>query len=98
MSRDLSMNHEKCEIISADQVLKDQGHLRKFACVDPSAATLLKAPRLYTDALLSAIDTGLADLKRAIERFQHIARHRHLGSPRLMQTLRCVTTAMTTHA
>jgi len=92
----LTLNRAKCELITSDFASFENSSLGQFTRVDPSAATLLGAPILPAEALLSTIDTGVADLTRALERLQHIARQDallilrcSLGSPRLMHILRC---------
>jgi Reverse transcriptase (RNA-dependent DNA polymerase) len=92
----LRLNRAKCEIITADLVDDERSTLSQFTRVDPSTAMLLGAPLLSAEALLSALDIGVADLERAVDRLEHIARQDallilrfSLGSPKMIYTLRC---------
>src|ERR1043165_4764184 len=70
----LALNRAKCELITSDFASYEHSSQGQFARVDTSAATLLGAPLLPAEALLSTLDAGVADLTRALERLQHIAR------------------------
>ena len=94
----LRLNRTKCELIASDFEfnITNRGALQQFARVGPNTAMLLGAPLTSTEALLSALDRCVTDLRIAFDRLELVAKQDaflilrcSLDSPRLMHLLRC---------
>jgi len=91
----LTLNRNKCELITVDPEVITENILSQFVHVSLSTAKLLGAPLSSEEALTSTLDICTTDLGVALDKLPHNARQDallklrcSLGSPRLMHILR----------
>ena len=92
----LSLNVDKCELITHKDTQMDDDILRSFNRVELEEATLLGAPLLSGSVLDSTRDDRCADLARACDRLSSpsaqdalILLRSSFSAPRVMHLLRC---------